>query len=67
MIRYVVGWASYDYEGDSDIEMWIRESIIQKLESMEYRIAKTERYKRDISIVDNFGVYIEPVKRGYCY
>jgi hypothetical protein len=64
---YIVGWASYDYEGDSDIEMWIRDSVFNKLQSGEYHTETTKRYQHEISIIDNDGKYVEPIKHDFCY
>ena len=65
---FIIGSANYDYEGDKDIEIYIRDSVYEKLCSGEYLIDKTAMLSRKLVIKDKgTGKIIEPICEGFCY
>lgn len=64
---FIIGCADFDYEGNSDITMYIRDSIYEKLCTGEYHVDKISNPSRKLIIRDKNNEFITPVKEDFCY
>lgn len=56
-----------DYGGSDYFWMWIRESILEKLNSGEYHIGSMIECGRNFVIYDKDNNAVEPIKKDYIY
>ena len=56
-----------DYDGCSDLTIYIRESVLNKLYSGEYHIGEFAKTGRNFVIFDKEGNMIQPIKEDFYY
>ena len=56
-----------DPGGIIDIELYMRQSVLDKLIAGEYRISQNSSFHGWPIITDQIGTIVTPVKEGFCY
>ena len=65
--KYIIGHHINDFQAQYDIEIYIRDSIYEKIKNKEYLVDKETNPSRTLIIKDKAGNKIEPLLKDYCY
>ena len=67
LIKVRYGTFDDDPSGAFDLEMFMRNSVYDKLLSGEYHVSPDSCFSKTLVIVDKTGKMIKPVKEDFCY
>lgn len=65
--KFVIGRSLNDFQAEYPIEIFIRDSIYEKLQNKEYIVDPQSNIERKLTIKDCNGNKIEPLLENYCY